>query len=707
MASAGSIFVDLLLNDARYTQGWRRAGRTTRTEVGAVNREIEKATAAISRLGAIVASAFSVTQLIRYSDTWRQLEGRLSIVSGSMGEVAIAQERLFEIAQRTRQPLEGIISFYTRLAQFIPEAERAQYDLLGVTENVASALAITGETSASATAAMIQFTQAIGTNFEAAGQELRSLQEQAPRLTQALINAIGGGTKSLKQLKEEGKLSRESVLNALSGIGEEGRKLQDELAKVPLTVGQAFQQLDNAFLKFIGQNKLAQSGTSSFAVAVSALAENIEVLAGALAAIALIIGARYTSAFITATAQTIANQVAMANAARQAALTSAAYLGVGTAAASASSSVSLLTRALAVFGGPIGAAITAVGAAMLYLATQTSEAEKKQQILNETLTASADIATKLEASNLGLSNASASYTVQLSKENNELKRNAEYRAAAIRGLIVQQEIQLKLANQNLSQLARSPRSVFFLDKINDEQERSIENLKQLEGLYASLNRLESAVSGVGASGGGGAIGVAGKVAASQADVSSQTAKATEKLKEQGEQIEKNSGFAQDFGFTFNSALEDAIVNGKKFSDVLEGLAQDIQRIIVRKTITEPIGQGISDFISSSNIGGIFDGFFADGGYIKPGHFGIAGEAGAEMVYGGKAGATVIPQGAGKVNINIINNNNSSVNTSSTQNANGIDITVTIDQMVANNINRPGTATNRALTALRNQSLARR
>lgn len=238
---------------------------------------------ATDRLGNAIKAIFgaaAIRKVIQYSDTFKQLAGRLQIVSTGFESVAQTQERLFQVAQKTRQPLEGITSFYARLNQFIPEAERNQYNLLRVTQSVSAALAITGETGASATSAMIQFSQAIGTNFESAGQEIRSLQEQAPRLTKALVDALGGGVKSLKQLQEEGKLTRESVLVALGDMGGAAGELAAELEQIPLTVGQAFQRLDNSFLRFIGLSDEITSSTEGLAQGISKLAEGIDYLAG-------------------------------------------------------------------------------------------------------------------------------------------------------------------------------------------------------------------------------------------------------------------------------------------------------------------------------------------------------------------------------------------------------------------------------------------
>jgi hypothetical protein len=66
----------------------------------------------------------------------------------------------------------------------------------------------------------------------------------------------------------------------------------------------------------------------------------------------------------------------------------------------------------------------------------------------------------------------------------------------------------------------------------------------------------------------------------------------------GEQIKANTDIAREFGFTFSSAMEDAILSGKRFSDVLRGLAQDLARMVLRKTVTEPLGNMALDWLKS-------------------------------------------------------------------------------------------------------------
>jgi hypothetical protein len=120
---------------------------------------------------------------------------------------------------------------------------------------------------------------------------------------------------------------------------------------------------------------------------------------------------------------------------------------------------------------------------------------------------------------------------------------------------------------------------------------------------------------------------------------------------------RNSDAARELGLTFSSAFEDAIIRGEKLSKVLQGLLQDIARIIARKTITEPLGNWFSASLSSSDSstwlgalfrligsagGNVFDRTglvpFARGGIVtRPTVFpfaagvGLMGEAGPEAI----------------------------------------------------------------------------
>ena len=147
---------------------------------------------------------------------------------------------------------------------------------------------------------------------------------------------------------------------------------------------------------------------------------------------------------------------------------------------------------------------------------------------------------------------------------------------------------------------------------------------------------------------------------------------------------------KQLGLTFESAFEKAVTGGQKFSQVLQGLAQDIEKLILRKTVTDPLMQGVGNWIDSLNIGSLISANAAGGVYSGAGigaysgqivssptvfpfanGIGLMGEAGPEAIMPLKRGAD------GKLGVA------ASDAGSSTQSASG-PITVHIDARGADN-----------------------
>lgn len=62
-------------------------------------------------------------------------------------------------------------------------------------------------------------------------------------------------------------------------------------------------------------------------------------------------------------------------------------------------------------------------------------------------------------------------------------------------------------------------------------------------------------------------------------------------------VKDSIDWGREMGLTFSSAAEDAIVRFQSLRSVLLGVIMDIGRIVARKTITEPIGSGVSSIIA--------------------------------------------------------------------------------------------------------------
>ena len=103
-----------------------------------------------------------------------------------------------------------------------------------------------------------------------------------------------------------------------------------------------------------------------------------------------------------------------------------------------------------------------------------------------------------------------------------------------------------------------------------------------------------------------------------------------------DKIKETDDAARQLGLTFSSAFEDAVIGGKKVSEVLQGLGQDIARIFIRKAVTEPLA-GFAATAFKGLLG------FANGGDPPVGVPSIVGERGPEL-FVPKTRGTIVPNG---------------------------------------------------------------
>jgi len=194
-------------------------------------------------------------------------------------------------------------------------------------------------------------------------------------------------------------------------------------------------------------------------------------------------------------------------------------------------------------------------------------------------------------------------------------------------------------------------------------------------------------------------------------------KVTDEFNQMGEKLKDNKSYMADLGATFSSAFEDAVISGKKFSDILKGIEQDILRILLRKTVTDPFAQGL-ETLGGSFFNGLFNANgnafdasglvpFASGGVVNRatpfmfangGRLGVMGEAGPEAILplsrgrNGKLGVQAEVGGGAPVtvNVNLIESPGNGGQVSQRQDESGLTIDVMVEKienMMGRNISR--------------------
>ncbi|WP_213600763.1 tape measure protein [Pseudoxanthomonas japonensis] len=219
-----------------------------------------------------VASIIQVTRgLVRQADQWNTINSRIGLVTKSSAQLLDVQGKLFSIAQRTGGSFEGTADLYVKLAQSSDRLRENQAELLQVTELVNKSLVVSGADTASAAAVTRQFAQALAAGA-LRGDEFVSVMEGAPRLARAIAEGLDVSVGKLRELAGEGKLTADTVTNALL---RSRQAIDDEFGKLPLTVGRATQQVENAILHLVGKTDDASNSSRALARAISDVARTL------------------------------------------------------------------------------------------------------------------------------------------------------------------------------------------------------------------------------------------------------------------------------------------------------------------------------------------------------------------------------------------------------------------------------------------------
>ena len=262
----------------------QQAPAATNTNLGATRAgltSISQQLAQARNAAAAVVGAQGVGDLVRVIDAYTSFNARLKLATRSSQELEQAQRGLFTVAQRNGVALGDTAQLFVRIADPMRAMGAASSDVLGVVEGVTQSLRLSGASAAESSSAMLQFSQAMGAGT-LQGEELNAILENAPRLAKALADGLGVPIGKLKELGAAGSLSSEKILTAFRS---QLPQLAREAAAMPVTIGQAVMQVQNAFQRYVGGVDEAAGSSRKLAEGLSWVASNIATVVKAAAGI--------------------------------------------------------------------------------------------------------------------------------------------------------------------------------------------------------------------------------------------------------------------------------------------------------------------------------------------------------------------------------------------------------------------------------------
>lgn len=213
---------------------------STMTRFNALGAKMVGVVAGIAGAGALTAGG-----MIALSDSITQTTARLEAIKGEFSEVADLQNAIFAAAQRSRGSYADMAASVASFKAQTGDVFKSTAEAVRFTELLNKQFALSGTSAAGVQSTMYNLTQALATGT-LRGNDLQMVLSNAPALIQKIGDYLGKDIGEIRNLAQEGQITADIVKAAIMGAGDD---IDAQFAKMPMTFGQAMNQIRNVAMK--------------------------------------------------------------------------------------------------------------------------------------------------------------------------------------------------------------------------------------------------------------------------------------------------------------------------------------------------------------------------------------------------------------------------------------------------------------------------
>lgn len=229
-----------------------RGTRIVQRDIENIGRSSDRTAQTLMRLQRImnlIATGMGVGALRSYADEYTNIQNKVLLATKDLTSFNNANDRLMDIANRTRTSLEATTTLFQRTSAAISQYGKDNDDALAFVENLNKAVIVSGAGSVEAANAIRQLSQGLAKG-RLDGDELRSVLEQLPFVADVIAQEFGVARGALRDLGAEGQLTPIRILNAFQKY--EGY-INQQFLKTQATFEQSWTQIRNVLVAYVGQ----------------------------------------------------------------------------------------------------------------------------------------------------------------------------------------------------------------------------------------------------------------------------------------------------------------------------------------------------------------------------------------------------------------------------------------------------------------------
>lgn len=241
--------------------------------------------AAITAVG-VTASA---QQIIKYTDSWSNLNTQLRQVTSSEEQLLVVREQLLQVSRDTRIDLDATVGLYAEMTRGTSNLGLSSDKLVEITKTLNNLFLAGGKPLSEMTGAIRQLNQGFASGV-LRGDEFNSVAEGAPRIMDALSASLGKTRGELREFAATGGITSQVMVKALESYSGNAQRLADT---VKLTFEQTMGLVKTNVTQFVGESELIGGAVDNLGGSLLSLSQNIEATAYSLGAAGAVVATAY------------------------------------------------------------------------------------------------------------------------------------------------------------------------------------------------------------------------------------------------------------------------------------------------------------------------------------------------------------------------------------------------------------------------------
>lgn len=244
-------------------------------DIDGLKRKTDGLKTAFGTLKGVMFTALAVAGVggvIATADDMQTLTSQIKIATTSTKDYAHAMSEIERIAMGNMVSLDSVGQLYASNERSLKQLGKSQDEVIKFTENITTAMRVSGGSAESQAAALTQLGQAMASGV-LRGDEFNSVAEQAPVIMELMADSLGVTTGKLRDMAKQGKLTSKVVYDAIAGASASD-KLAEKSKKMSTTISGAMQNIQTQWRLGVDAIMNGEGGLSS-------------VLAGSINSIAL------------------------------------------------------------------------------------------------------------------------------------------------------------------------------------------------------------------------------------------------------------------------------------------------------------------------------------------------------------------------------------------------------------------------------------